>query len=132
MFKKKKYYAIKLGKGVIDKIVDNWEECEKLVVGYPSVYKSFKSKKEAKSYLMNMTEEQVKLKLKWNELHRLDRLKEKIEMELGFGIPMYIVEAIVETPRNKSNIIYLINLSVANSGLSKKNAEKLRKYIEIC
>ena len=40
---KQKYYAIKLGKGVRDKIVTSWSECEALVKGYKSVYKSFKT-----------------------------------------------------------------------------------------
>ena len=39
--KKQKYYAIKEGKGVKNKIVRTWTECKKLVLGYPSIYKSF-------------------------------------------------------------------------------------------
>lgn len=46
-----KYYAIKEGKGVTDKIVDTWEECKKFVHGYPAVYKSFYSMDEAVEYL---------------------------------------------------------------------------------
>lgn len=48
---KKKYYAIKDGKGVKDKIVDTWGECKELVLGYPAKYKSFKTKDEAMEYL---------------------------------------------------------------------------------
>ena len=48
---KQKYYAIKLGKGVRDKIVTSWSECEALVKGYQSVYKSFKTEEEALEYL---------------------------------------------------------------------------------
>lgn len=48
---KKKYYAIKKGKGVQNKIVETWAECEKLVLGYPAIYKSFKTEEEAKEYL---------------------------------------------------------------------------------
>ena len=36
--KKQKYYAIKVGKGVKDKIVRTWSECKELVLGYPSIY----------------------------------------------------------------------------------------------
>ena len=54
-----KYYAIKFGKNVEDVIVDNWEECKKLVIGYPAVFKSFKTLKEAKKYLNSMTLEMV-------------------------------------------------------------------------
>ena len=39
--KKQKYYAIKEGKGVKNKIVRTWTECKELVLGYPSIYKSF-------------------------------------------------------------------------------------------
>ncbi|CUU51197.1 RNase H1/viroplasmin domain-containing protein [Clostridium beijerinckii] len=48
---KTKYYAIKEGKGVKDKIVNSWTECQKLVLGYPAVYKSFRTKDEAMEYL---------------------------------------------------------------------------------
>lgn len=51
MAKQQKYYAIKVGKGVKDKIVTSWSECEALVKGYPSVYKSFKTEEEALEYL---------------------------------------------------------------------------------
>lgn len=44
---KNKYYAIKEGKGVKDKIVRSWAECEKLVKGCPAVYKSFRTEEEA-------------------------------------------------------------------------------------
>ena len=48
---KNKYYAIKKGKGVTDKIVSSWDECKELVLGYPSIYKSFKTEEEALEYL---------------------------------------------------------------------------------
>ena len=51
MSKQQKYYAIKVGKGVKDKIVRTWAECEQLVKGYPAVYKSFRSEEEALEYL---------------------------------------------------------------------------------
>lgn len=62
---KQKYYAIKLGKGVKDKIVTSWSECEALVKGYPSVYKSFKTEEEAKEYLGTI--KNVKKKLEDNK-----------------------------------------------------------------
>lgn len=128
---KTKYYAIKVGRDVTDKIVTSWEECEKLVIGYPSVYKSFKTEKEAKSYIKNTTEKQVEIQLMWNEIHRKNRLKEKLEKDLGFTVPMYIAEAITE--KNNKNEIYLfINMGVVNNRISKKNAERLRKYIDLC
>jgi viroplasmin and RNaseH domain-containing protein len=59
---KNKYYAIKEGKGVKDKIVNTWTECQKLVLGYPAVYKSFRTKDEAMEYLgtVNVKEQIVK------------------------------------------------------------------------
>ena len=38
--KKQKYYAIKEGKGVKNKIVRTWSECKELLLGYPSIYLS--------------------------------------------------------------------------------------------
>lgn len=40
---KQKFYAIKKGKGVENKIVSTWEECKSLVEGYHSEFKSFKT-----------------------------------------------------------------------------------------
>lgn len=64
-FKKKskpqKYYAIKEGKnGIKNKIVRTWAECQKIVLGYPSVYKSFVTKEEALKYLDTVEVEKVK------------------------------------------------------------------------
>ena len=49
--KGKKFYAIKEGKGVENVIVDTWDECSELVLGYHSTYKSFKTLDEANAYL---------------------------------------------------------------------------------
>ena len=51
MATKQKYYAIKEGKGVKNKIVRTWSECKELVLGYPSIYKSFYTEEEALEYL---------------------------------------------------------------------------------
>lgn len=64
MAKQQKYYAIKVGKGVKDKIVTSWSECEALVKGYPSVYKSFKTEEEALEYLGTIKD--IKKKLEEN------------------------------------------------------------------
>ena len=58
--KKKKYYAVKEGKGVSNIILDSWSECSKLVLGYNSVYKSFSTKEEAEEYLGKVDVEKVK------------------------------------------------------------------------
>ena len=52
--KKQKYYAIKEGKGVKNKIVRTWSECKELVLGYPSIYKSFYTEEEARKYLSSI------------------------------------------------------------------------------
>lgn len=49
--KPKKFYAIKVGKGVKNIIVKSWDECSKLVLGFNSIYKSFHTEEEAKAYL---------------------------------------------------------------------------------
>lgn len=60
--KKAKFYAIKEGKGVSNLIVNTWSECEPLVKGYNSVYKSFKTREEAENYLGSVKVEDVKEK----------------------------------------------------------------------
>ena len=58
---KQKYYAIKVGKGVRDKIVTSWSEWEALGKGYQSVYKSFKTEEEALEYLKAIKDTDKKL-----------------------------------------------------------------------
>ena len=48
---RKNYYAIKKGKGVENKIVTSWAECETLTKGYPALYKGFATKEEVLQYL---------------------------------------------------------------------------------
>lgn len=49
---KNKFYAIKKGNGVENKIVLSWEECKSIVDGYPSEFKSFKTEEDALNYLV--------------------------------------------------------------------------------
>lgn len=131
MFQKEKFYAIKLGNGVTDVVVNSWEDCKKLVIGYPSVYKSFRTEKEANRYLKSMTHEQVETQLLWNDIHKKFRIKEKLECGLGFRIPDYIIDEILEAKQqnNKKEIYELIDLSIEQKTISKKNGKKLCKYI---
>ncbi len=128
MFEKKKFYAIKVGNGVKDTVVKTWQECKKLVIGYPSVYKSFNTEKEANYYLNNITQEQVETQLLWNEIHRKNRIKEKIECSLGFKISNHIIDGILEA-KNKNEIYEFINLSIEAKIVTMKNGKKLQKYI---
>ena len=57
--KKQKYYAIKEGKGVKNKIVRTWSECKELVLGYPSIYKSFSTEEEARKYLNGIKDKDI-------------------------------------------------------------------------
>lgn len=48
---KNKFYAIKKGNGVENKIVSSWDECKAIVDGYHSEFKSFKTEEDALKYL---------------------------------------------------------------------------------
>lgn len=56
----KKYYAIKVGRGVKDKIVSTWEECKKYTYGYHSVFKAFITLGEAEEFLRYVNVEKVR------------------------------------------------------------------------
>lgn len=123
---KKYYYAIKVGKNVENFIVESWDECKKYVIGFPSIYKKFNTKIQAKRYLRNMSKEEVEARLLSNELHKFNRLKEKLEFHYKFPIPDYIIEEIINKT-NYNNLCALLNLAVCNKRLTKKNAEIILK-----
>lgn len=77
--KVKKYYAIKEGKGVTNQIVNTWDECKELVLGYPSVYKSFITLEEANRYLQNVNAEKVKGQAKYG-IEKRKKLKESTRL----------------------------------------------------
>lgn len=122
----KYFYAIKVGKNVENFVVNSWKECEEYVIGYPSVYKKFKTEKEAKKWMDNLTDIEVKNILATNEIHRFYRLKEKLEFEYKFEIPNYIVDEIINND-NYDNLCTLINLAVMNNHISKIKADKLKR-----
>lgn len=119
------FYAIKVGKNVNNLIVNSWKECKEYVLGYPAVYKKFKTKKEAKKWMNNLTDIEVKNILAKNVIHRFYRLKEKLEYEYKFEIPNYIVNEIINN-NDYNNLCSLINLAVVNKNLSHKNGEILK------
>lgn len=124
------FYAIKVGKNVENLVVNSWKECKEYVIGYPSVYKKFKTEKDAKKWMNNLTDVEVKNILATNEIHRFYRLKEKLEFEYKFEIPNYIVDEIINN-NNYENLYALINLAVMNNHLTKNNAKTLKnKYNE--
>ena len=123
---KKNYYAIKIGNNVKNLIVDTWDKCKEYVIGYPSVYKSFETYRQAKKYLENMTDEQVTYILLENEIHRFRRLKEKIEFEYGFHIPDYVIDEIINN-NDYENLCLLINMAVISKRLSVKQGNIIKK-----
>lgn len=84
------YYAIKIGNNVENIVVENWEECKSYVLNYNSVYKGFKTLKEANKWLSSLTDEDVneilerqyKMKLK-REIRELEvkQIARKVEKE---------------------------------------------------
>lgn len=80
---KKKYYAIKKGKGVTNIIVTDWKVCSELVLGYNASYKSFLTEDEAKNYLgnedNNLFKEQTTMNLSTTNKEKLiiSKVKEK-------------------------------------------------------
>lgn len=57
---RKKFYAVK--KGVQTGLFDTWEECKRMVHGFPgAVYKSFETRQEAEEYLNGISQMQPRL-----------------------------------------------------------------------
>lgn len=73
----KKYYAIKVGKGVKNKIVTTWKECSELVLGFNSIYKSFKTREEAEQYLNGIKDNSIDIVLEKNKKAREYNTKKK-------------------------------------------------------
>lgn len=90
---KQKYYAIKVGKGVTNVIVETWKECEELVSGYHAIYKSFKSREEAEVYLNpNKVIDKDKnnnKEIKINKLKKKKREKDKVEVSIMISSKLY-------------------------------------------
>lgn len=63
--KLKKYYAIKVGRGVKDKIVRTWEECKSFTDGCYSVFQSFKTMEEAEEFFGSVNVEKVREQTKF-------------------------------------------------------------------
>lgn len=123
-----KYYAIKIGNNVEDEIVSNWKECEKLVIGYPAIYKSFSDKKEAQKWLKNFENKEIESRLKQGEYYRIRKLKEKLGINYTFKIP-YLIKRIIIYSKNYSyeDFCCALELEIESRKISIKNAEKLKK-----
>lgn len=123
---KKQFYAIKVGNNVENLIVNTWNDCQKYVIGYPAVYKKFKTESLAQEWLDSLADSDVKNILIRNDIHRFHRLKRRLEEEYNFEIPDYITDEIINND-DYANLCALINLAVMNDRISKQNAETLKK-----
>ena len=114
MATKQKYYAIKTGKGVKDKIVTSWSECEALVKGYPSVYKSFKTEEEALEYLGAIKD--VKRKLEENnKAMEYNKIKKKGTVSVAnFLKGVRIDKTIAEEFESKCNDLNISKEKILN------------------
>lgn len=122
MATKQKYYAIKTGKGVKDKIVTSWSECEALVKGYPSVYKSFKSEEEAKLYLGSIKDTDKKLEEN-NKAMEYNKIKKKGTVSVAnFLKGVRIDKTIAEEFESKCNDLNISKEKILNE-LIKEWAE---------
>ena len=126
MNKKNKFYAIKKGKGVKDKIVTDWDECKKYVLGYPAVYKVFATEDEAKEYLNEMTDEMILSEQLWNQEERILRLRIKILKKYGFYISPVITYEMSRT-NNYNDLCEMIDSEISRGALSAENAKILKR-----
>lgn len=107
---KVKYYAIKEGKGVKNKIVMSWNECKEIVLGYPSIYKSFNTEEEAIKYLNGIKDKDVpiiKEKVKANIKAKKER--KATTRAISFRVPNDIynefINKVKETGMDKDKIL---------------------------
>jgi viroplasmin and RNaseH domain-containing protein len=104
---KNKFYAIKEGKGVSNSIVNTWDECSKLVLGYNSVYKSFKTREEAEKYLDIVNTEEVKEKtIKSIQAKRSRKVNsEIIKIELPKDLYLDFIDRCADMEMDKEKVI---------------------------
>ena len=107
---KVKYYAIKEGKGVKNKIVMSWNECKEIVLGYPSIYKSFKTEEEAIRYLNDIKDKDVPvIKEKVKASIKAKKERKATTRAISFRIPTEIynefINKVEETGLDKDKIL---------------------------
>jgi viroplasmin and RNaseH domain-containing protein len=92
---KKRFYAIKKGKGnTKNKILETWSECKDLVLGYSAEYKGFATKEEAEIYLgiKNVPNDEIHLRTtvkKMKVKKRRSRNKNKTILEVDLCKELY-------------------------------------------
>ena len=129
MKKNKNYYAIKKGKNVSDFIVETWEECSRYVSNYNAVYKTFKRKRDAESYLADMSQESLDIQLKIVEMQRILNEIERIRPYFAKNTPEYILTEIarvkVEGKKDSRGLSTALAVATGNS-ITKEEAKKIR------
>lgn len=110
--KKKKWYAIKDGKGVKDIIFTSWTECEKVVKGYPAIYKSFRSEEEAKNYLDNIQDGEIENIRKRHKEARQYNENRKLTTKALVGIRIPIELYVILENKSKNEAVNIEELLI--------------------
>ena len=108
--KKQKYYAIKEGNGVKNKIVRTWSECKELVLGYPSIYKSFVTEEEAIKYLGGIRDKDIPaMQEKVKSNIKASKKRRSTTKSINFRVPNEIydefMQKVDETGLDKDKIL---------------------------
>ena len=129
MKKSKIFYAIKLGKDTKDKIVTTYEEFQKHINNYPAIFKECNTEIEAKHYLNSIDENMINILLVQMELQRRKKIKNDMQENLGFKIPEYILDSIIDE-KCYYDICLLINLAVFNKRFSEEKAKYFKEKLK--
>lgn len=91
----------------------------------------YNSKRNREEFNSSLESDKLEIQLLWDEINKRKQLKEKIQKEMGFIIPNYIIDELVENKNNMSysNLFCLINMAIINNRMSKYNAKKLKAYV---
>lgn len=104
--KKRKWYAVKIGKDNIQNMIyETWEECKKVTDGCNSVFKSFETKEDAEKYLETVEVEKV-LEQKSYALERKN--KEKLSKNINIKLSQEMYQGLLK--KSKENNIDIENL----------------------
>ena len=127
---KKNFYAIKVGKGVKDKIITTWDECKKYVLHYNSIYKGFRTEKEAKKWLDSWNEDEIENRLRKQLLYRNRILREKILTDLNFKIDINILNFILENTYDYNSLDSFIDINIKDNKISAYKGKILKIYLK--
>ena len=108
--KKQKYYAIKEGKGVKNKIVRTWSECKELLLGYPSIYKTFYTEEEAIKFLGGINDKDIPaIKEKIKVIIQSSKRRRSSTKAINFRVPNEVynefIKKVDETGLDRDKIL---------------------------